>query len=41
MSEILQEREKLEYYDSGDKMAGFNTLSADDQSLVKSKIPKS
>lgn len=35
---FVEKREDLEYFDSGDAMAGFKTLSADDQASVKSKI---
>jgi len=37
---FVKERESLEYFDGGEQMAGFNTLSADDQEMVKQKIPK-
>ena len=37
---FAEKREDLEYHDSGEKMAGFMTLSADDQSDIKSKLPQ-
>ena len=37
---FAKKREDLEYYDSGDKMAGFMRLSAEDQALIKSKLPQ-
>jgi len=35
---FVKDRDKLEFFDGGDKMAGFHTLSADDQAMVKDKI---
>ena len=37
---FAEKRDDLEYHDSGEKMAGFMTLSADDQSDIKSKLPQ-
>ena len=37
---FAEKREELEYFDSGDKMGGFMSLSADDQNNIKSKIPQ-
>merc|ERR1712223_394433 len=37
---FTKQREDLEYFDSGEKMGGFMTLSADDQNSIKSKLPQ-
>ena len=35
---FVKNQSDLNYYDEGEKMAGFKTLSMDDQEMVKSKI---
>ena len=35
---FAEKREELEYFDAGDKMAGFNTLGPDDKTLVKESL---
>ena len=37
---FAKNREDLEFFDAGEKMAGFMTLSADDQNLLKAKLPQ-
>ena len=37
---FAEKREDLEYFDSGEKMGGFMSLSGDDQSNVKTKLPQ-
>ena len=35
---FVKNRQELEYFDSGDAMAGFKTLSPEDQDMIKSSI---
>ena len=37
---FAEKRDHLEYYDAGEKMAGFMKLSAEDQTEIKSKLPQ-
>lgn len=37
---FAEKREELEYYDAGEDLAGFKTISADDQKLVRESLPK-
>ena len=37
---FVENREKLEYFDAGEKMSGFMKLSAEDQNMIKAKLPQ-
>lgn len=38
---FVQKKDELEYFDAGEAMAGFKTLSPDDQDMIKSSIKAS
>ena len=37
---FVKNRENLEFFDSGENISGFFTLSADDKKMIKEKLKK-
>ena len=37
---FASKRDELEFFDAGETLAGFKTLSKEDQQLIKAELPK-